>query len=56
MKIGYVEAIVRIPLIEGDNTSGTFDWFEYREPGIQDGAIGVCSRKVELVEKKVVLD
>jgi len=53
--IGFVEATVRFPLYEGDQYEGrTFDFFEYREPGITSkGDIGTCVRKVEVVKSEV---
>lgn len=53
--IGYVEAVVRMPLYAGDRTDGAWRWFEYAEPGITDGGeIGVCRRPVETINAKVV--
>lgn len=57
--IGYVEAVVRLPLYEGDGEGdrledGSYDWFEYRQPGIKNGRVGECRRPVTLVSHKVV--
>lgn len=50
-QIGYVEATVRLPIYEGDKTSGDFPWFEYVEPGItKDGDLGVCRRECVTVK------
>lgn len=52
--IGHVTATVQFPLYEGDKLEGTWDWFEYREPGITpDGEIGVCERKCEVLSANV---
>lgn len=53
--IGFVEATVRFPLYEGDNTDrNAWDWFEFREPGITStGEIGVCVRKCEVIKAEV---
>lgn len=55
--IGYVEAVVRIPLYRGDDIEHTcWDWIEYAQPGITpQGTIGVCKRVVQLIDAKVVL-
>jgi len=54
--IGYVEAIVRFPLYDGDKTDGSWTWFEYAEPGITTkGGLGVCTRQCTTVRAEVVL-
>ena len=48
--IGKVTAIVEFDLLEGDVDTGSYDWFEYREPGISDkSTLGVTIRKCRLV-------
>lgn len=50
--IGYLEAIVRIPLYAGDETPGT--WWEFAQPAItDDGQIGVCRRPVTEVSREI---
>lgn len=52
--IGFVEATVRFPLYEGDRTDGDWDWFEFREPGInKNGELGTCVRKCEVIKAEV---
>lgn len=53
--IGYVEATVRIPVYAGDDLDGSWDWFEYAQPGLTPGGeVGVCKRPVQLIDAKVV--
>lgn len=55
-QIGYVEAVVRVPLYEKDvfSEDSKFDWFQYAEPGIEDGRLGVCRRDCKTVSARVV--
>ena len=53
--VAFVEATVRFPLYDGDTRESSFDWFEYREPGVTaNGEIGCCSRPVTVLRATVV--
>lgn len=58
-KIGKVRAVVEFDLIEGDeHQKNSFDWFQYREPGITpEGRLGTATRNCRVVGKpEVILD
>ena len=55
-QIGYVEAVVRFKLYEGDDLGSGHPWFIYEEPGIHpDGYLASCRRDVETVNSTVHL-
>ena len=52
--VAFVEATVRFPLYDGDVREGSWNWFEYREPGVTaNGELGVCSRPVSVLKAEV---
>ena len=57
--VGYVIAKVRFPVYQEDDIPGpSFDWFEYRQPGIgvDSDKIGICIRKCETLEAEIVIE
>ncbi len=53
--VAFVEATVRFPLYEGDTRESSWNWFEYREPGITAaGELGTCNRPVTVLKASVV--
>jgi hypothetical protein len=55
--IGYVEAVVRFKVFEGDRVDKTeFPWFEYNEPSIADGKLASCRRECETIKATVHLN
>jgi len=52
--VAFVEAVVRFPLYEGDTRESSWNWFEYREPGItKTGELGTCNRPVTVLKTEV---
>ncbi len=52
-KLGTVEAVVRVEIIEGDAGHELGDWFEFAEPVItEDGRLATCRRKAWLVSQR----
>lgn len=52
--VAFVEATVRFPLYDGDTRNSSWNWFEYREPGVTfTGELGVCSRPVTVLKAEV---
>lgn len=51
--VGHVVCTVKVPIYERDELldGKLTNWFEFRQPGIADGQIGVCNRTVELIDQ-----
>lgn len=55
--VAYLEAVVRIPLYDGDEygPNGPGDWWEYAQPGFGGPTgIGLCRRKVTEISRRIV--
>lgn len=52
--LGYVTAIVRFPIYEGEEENEAFDWFEFRLPGVdRNSGVGICMRECETLDAQV---
>jgi hypothetical protein len=54
--IAYLEAVVRIPLYEGDKFSerGPGDWWRYEEPQATSAGVATCIRPVTEVSRRML--
>ena len=52
--IAWVVATIQFPLYAGDRQDCSWEWFQYREPGITaNGDIGTCTRDCETLKAEV---
>lgn len=54
--VGFLEAVVRIPIYAGDRMArtGPGDWWEYASPGVADGHLATTNRAVKEMSRRLL--